>query len=186
MVFYAAQAPASSERTAVLKRYASEYSEELDSYPSLRSLVDGLLGKELISCDIGTFGADQASLYQEGKDESSTLHRKALRKMLIQHNVLVVSTYYRRISLPRCEQLFGVPSEDVELELCEMINESQVTAKIDRLEKVISFKMVRGDDEILDEWVTDVNKLLTLVDETCNLIHREEEKYGSRPAGPSG
>lgn len=69
----------------------------------------------------------------------------------------------------------------MELELCEMINEGQVTAKIDRPERTVNFHKVRGDDEILDEWVADVNQLLTLVDQTCNLIHREEEKYGERP-----
>ena len=58
-----------------------------------------------------------------------------------------------------------------------MINEGLILAKIDRLDGVVSFRKKRTDDEVLDEWVEDVNKLLSLVDETCNLIHREEEKY---------
>lgn len=58
-----------------------------------------------------------------------------------------------------------------------MINEGLINAKIDRLDGVVDFKKKRTDDEVLDEWVEDVNNLLTLVDQTCNLIHREEEKY---------
>jgi hypothetical protein len=40
------------------------------------------------------------------------------------------------------------------------------------------FRRQRVDDEILDDWVTDVNNLLDLVNHTCNLIDRERRRNG--------
>lgn len=77
-----------------------------------------------------------------------------------------------------------------------MVTDSEIVAKIDRLDGIVVFgrnklaeggelcaietnkgTISRGDEEILDEWVDDVNSLMDMVDQTCSLIHREEENF---------
>lgn len=58
-----------------------------------------------------------------------------------------------------------------------MQNEKLVNCKIDRLEGVVNFKLRRSENDFLNEWATDVNQILALIDHTSNLIKREEEHY---------
>ena len=176
LVFYAVQSEFSEEKHNLLHDLKKNYSDDLERQPNLEKLVNGVLGKELISCDIDTYKAQDYDLYQDS-DEFAEKHRAQLRKLLIQHNIKVASLYYRRAHLKRLAQLFGVSVKEVELQICEMINNQLIKGKIDRIDGVVNFRLVRSDNEILDEWVHDVNSLLNLVDSTCNLIHREEENY---------
>lgn len=105
MVFFAAQAPYSDERSAFLKIIQTKYREDLDTYPRLKQLVKGLLGKELIACECRTFGFEEFSTF-EASDEQKAEHAKALRCTLVQHNIKVISLYYSRVHLSRCSSLF--------------------------------------------------------------------------------
>lgn len=58
-----------------------------------------------------------------------------------------------------------------------MQNEKLVDCKIDRLEGVVNFKLRRSENDVLNDWATDVNQILALIDHTSNLIKREEEHY---------
>jgi len=52
-----------------------------------------------------------------------------------------------------------------------------VVAKIDRISGIIQFKPKKSDNEVLNEWVFDMNKVLDIVDKTCNYIIRDKEMY---------
>ena len=60
--------------------------------------------------------------------------------------------------------------EDV---LSTMVSDGVVACKIDRPAGIISFKKLETTDGLLDEWSSDVSKLLNLVEQTCYLIQRE-------------
>jgi len=56
-----------------------------------------------------------------------------------------------------------------------MINDKVIFGKIDRMSGIINFKVKKNENEILNEWAVDINSVLHLIDQTCNLIKREEE-----------
>jgi len=54
-----------------------------------------------------------------------------------------------------------------------MINQKLVFAKIDRLAGIVSFKKLKNENGILNEWRFDIHKILDLADHTTNLVTRE-------------
>ena len=58
-----------------------------------------------------------------------------------------------------------------------MINDKLIYCKIDRVDGIITFRRKRTENESIDDWNDDVNKILSLINNTSNLIKREEEKY---------
>lgn len=69
--------------------------------------------------------------------------------------------------------MFGVSEEEVETQLCELILNKTVHGKIDRPTGMINMVQRLSEDEMLDNWVGDVNNVLDLIDTTANLIQRE-------------
>ncbi len=61
-----------------------------------------------------------------------------------------------------------------------MIFEKILYARIDRLTGIVNFVAKKNENEILNEWKSDIHTLLGLVDSTCNLINREHEVHGIR------
>ena len=98
--------------------------------------------------------------------------------MLIQHNIKVMSECYERLSMPRIANLISVPQEDAEEQLCEMMNRKLVTCHIDRLEQTVDFKPPQNENSVLEKWNQSINKILELIDEASDLIHRENEIAG--------
>ena len=54
--------------------------------------------------------------------------------------------YYDQIGLTRLKQIVGVSQEKVEDELCEMINNKVIHAKIDRLDMVVKFRLRKSEN----------------------------------------
>lgn len=150
----------------------TNYTADLEAQPRLDKLINALLSTELISTNIDDYLLSDIEPFT-AENEHQKLHLETLRKQLIQHNLRIIEKYYDRISIERVARLVGVDEETSENELCEMINNKLVFAKIDRLSKVILFKQKTNENEILNEWRVDVHKILDLVDQTTNLINRE-------------
>eukprot|EP01017_Pseudomicrothorax_dubius_P013355 TRINITY_DN1583_c0_g1_i4.p1 TRINITY_DN1583_c0_g1~~TRINITY_DN1583_c0_g1_i4.p1 ORF type:complete len:250 (+),score=84.89 TRINITY_DN1583_c0_g1_i4:61-750(+) len=146
----------------------------LEQFPHLDNVVKSFLSKELISTDINKYNVKDLQLFSN-RVENGKKHEVAFVKQLIQHNVQIIEKYYSRISFRRFSELLQVSADEVETELCDMINAKLVYAKIDRVSGIVDFRKKRTDHEILDEWNTDISKLLDLVDQTCNLIKRDND-----------
>ena len=54
-----------------------------------------------------------------------------------------------------------------------MITDKELFARINRLNGIIRFKQKQYENQILNEWKSDTDKLLDLVDLTCHQIHKE-------------
>ena len=65
----------------------------------------------------------------------------------------------------------GVPH--LEEVLSSMVSDGVVVCKIDRPAGTVTFKSSDIPDKLLDNWSSDVSRLLNLVEETCHLIQRE-------------
>ncbi len=93
--------------------------------------------------------------------------------ILSEHNVRVISKYYARIQVSRMAALLTLQVPVLEDVLSTMVSDGVVACKIDRPAGIISFKKLETTDGLLDEWSSDVSKLLNLVEQTCYLIQRE-------------
>jgi len=174
LIFFTTIADHSAEKTQLLNEFNTVYVSHLEKHPHLLALVRGLLSKELINTALDHWHIDQAELFQRGYPHADE-HRADFRKQLIQHNIITCAGYYERAQLGRLAELSGVGVEELETELCSLVNADILRGKVDRIEGVVTFRRQRRDDEILDDWVQDVNGLLDLVNHTCNLIERETE-----------
>jgi len=150
----------------------ANYASDLEAQPRLDKLVDAILATELVSTNINEYNVGDTEAFSK-KNEHSEIHVKIFRKQLIQHNIRIIEKYYDRVTVERIAQLVGVDQETAESELCEMINNKLVFAKINRLDALIDFRKKKNENEILNDWRFDIHKILDLVDQTSNLITRE-------------
>ncbi len=97
----------------------------------------------------------------------------AFRNRVIEHNFCVVAKYYHSIHLKRPEELANLASDKLEEHLSAMSSTLDISLKIDRPARIISFQKSRSSEEVLSEWSSDISKMLNLMEATCHLINRE-------------
>ena len=100
-------------------------------------------------------------------------HREDLKKMLVQHNIRVISKYYSELSLQRMSELVNAEKDFCEQELCALNNEKVISCRVDRISGVIDFKPIEHENNLLENWNTSINNILDMVDTVSNLINRE-------------
>ncbi|MBA0710175.1 hypothetical protein Golax_025167, partial [Gossypium laxum] len=139
-----------------------------------------LLLKQLVTMEV----IQWTSLWNLYKDEfeneknmlGGSLGDKAaedLRMRIIEHNILVVSKYYSRITLKRLAELLCLTNQEAEKHLSEMVVSKALVAKIDRPMGIVCFQVAKDSNEILNSWASNLEKLLDLVEKSCHQIHKE-------------
>ncbi|KAA3468504.1 26S proteasome non-ATPase regulatory subunit 12-like protein A-like [Gossypium australe] len=147
--------------------------------PVLRKIC-WLLLKQLVTMEV----IQWTSLWNLYKDEfeneknmlGGSLGDKAaedLRMRIIEHNILVVSKYYSRITLKRLAELLCLTIQEAEKHLSEMVVSKALVAKIDRPMGIVCFQVAKDSNEILNSWASNLEKLLDLVEKSCHQIHKE-------------
>nr|ABK23107.1 unknown [Picea sitchensis] len=96
-----------------------------------------------------------------------------LRQRVIEHNILVVSKYYSRISLARLAELLCLSVQETEKHLSDMVVLKSLVAKVDRPAGIVCFRAAKDSNEILNSWAINIEKLLDLVEKSCHQIHKE-------------
>ncbi|EPS64013.1 hypothetical protein M569_10769, partial [Genlisea aurea] len=139
-----------------------------------------LLLKQIVTMEVVQWTALWEMFKDEFDSEKSrlggTLGDKAaedLKLRVIEHNILVVSKYYSRITLKRLADLLCLSVQEAEKHLSDMVVSKALVAKIDRPVGVISFQTAKDSNEILNSWATNLEKLLDLVEKSCHQIHKE-------------
>lgn len=149
--------------------------KNLSEIPNFRLLLKQLVTMEVIQW---------TRLWEMYKDEfenetnmlGGSLGAKAaedLRQRIIEHNILVVSKYYSRITLKRLADLLCLTLQEAEKHLSDMVVSKSLVAKIDRPLGVLSFQAAKDSNDILDSWAMNLEKLLDLVGKSCHQIHKE-------------
>ncbi|WOK97034.1 26S proteasome non-ATPase regulatory subunit [Canna indica] len=139
-----------------------------------------LLLKQLVTMEV----IHWASLWEMYKDEfeneknllGGSLGPKAaedLKLRIIEHNILVVSKYYSRITLKRLSDLLCLSLQEAEKHLSDMVVSKALVAKIDRPMGIVCFQTAKDSNDILNSWATNLEKLLDLVEKSCHQIHKE-------------
>ncbi|KAL3613485.1 26S proteasome non-ATPase regulatory subunit 12 A [Castilleja foliolosa] len=149
--------------------------KNLSEISHFRSLLKQLVTMEVISWN---------SLWNTFKDEfeneknmvGGSLGEKAaedLKLRVIEHNILVVSKYYSRITLKRLADLLCLTFQETEKHLSEMVVSKALVAKIDRPMGVVCFQKAKDSNDVLNSWAMNLEKLLDLVEKSCHQIHKE-------------
>lgn len=98
---------------------------------------------------------------------------ETLRLRVVQHNIRVLAKYYTRISVSHFANLLHLDLQEAEKRLCEQVVKGTVTAKIDRLDGVISFSKPKNVEEILNSWSGNLNSVMSLIGNCNHLITKE-------------
>lgn len=149
--------------------------KNLSEIPHFRSLLKQLITMEVIQW---------TSLWNTFKDEFENeknmlgghLGEKAaedLRERVIEHNILVVSKYYSRITVKRIAELLCLSLQEAEKHLSDMVVAKALVAKVDRPLGIINFQTAKDSNDILNSWAMNLEKLLDLVEKSCHQIHKE-------------
>ncbi|KAL7713236.1 26S proteasome non-ATPase regulatory subunit [Entamoeba marina] len=91
--------------------------------------------------------------------------QKQLLLQVTHHNIRVIAKYYQNITISRFAQLLCITEEELEKQICVLVNAKHIYAKINRLD---------DPREVLGVWADDIDQLLTLVNDTCFLIETEK------------
>lgn len=149
--------------------------KNLSELPNFRLLL-----KQLVTMEVIQWTALWNSYNDEFENEKNmlggSLGDKAaedLKQRIIEHNILVVSKYYSRITLKRLAELLCLSIQEAEKHLSEMVVSKALFSKIDRPVGVVSFQTAKDSNEILNSWSSNLEKLLDLVEKSCHQIHKE-------------
>jgi len=170
-VVYLALSPYSNEQQDMMNRVHED--SNLEKLPLFQSTIKILLKKEIISYPM-TNQAELESLSAilEGGQDLTQFWHESFHRRIIQHNVRVVSLYYRRILGSRMAQLLGLEAERLEREISSMVSDGSIYAKIDRPKDIVRFAEPKTPESVLSEWGSDIDKLLHMVETTTHLINK--------------
>lgn len=105
---------------------------------------------------------------EEGQKRLKELHNR-----VVEHNIRVIAKYYTRVTTKRLTQLLDLTEKDAEEFLSKLVVSKTIYARIDRSAGVINFQTKKDANEILNNWSSDINSLLNLIEKTCHLISKE-------------
>jgi len=178
MVAFVCLSPHDNEQSDLMNRIQED--KKLLQLPAYRKLLTLFLTKELMRWPQFELSyrpeLDQHSLFTVKVDGINTLWAD-LRKRVVEHNIRVMASYYSRVSMSRLSQLLDLPSNEAERFIADLTVGKSIFAKIDRPKGIISFKKTKDPNEFLNEWAGNVSNLLSLVENTCHLIQRENMVY---------
>ncbi len=133
-----------------------------------------LLKKEIINYPLpNQVELESWPAFLEGGADLTAFWHETFHRRIIQHNIRVVSLYYKRIHGVRLAQLLGLDANRLEKELSSMVSDGSVYAKIDRPKDIVRFSATKTPEAVLSDWAADIDKLLNLVETTVHLIHKE-------------
>jgi len=109
--------------------------------------------------------------------EGGAAKRETLRLRVIQHNILALSRYYERLTLPFFAELLDLGLEEAETQVAEMVTQGLVWAKIDQMEGTVTFTKRKEVNETLNDWSGNIGKLVDKLEKVTFLVNKEFQNY---------
>lgn len=164
-----------NEQSELLHRILAD--SRLEKLGLFRGLVKDFSTREIMRWPVvqevyGKALMEQTSIF--GQSDEGRQRWQVFRSRVIEHNIRVIAHYYTRIRMDRLNELLDLTKEQTEVILCEQVVEGRVYARIDRPAGVVTFQTARGENELLNAWMQDVDDLLTNVATVGHLIAKEE------------
>ncbi len=165
----------------ILARYDHEQSDlserimadkALERVPAYKSLLEAFLRKEITSWPelrtkyTGLLNNEHPELVSQGGWET-------LEKRVVEHNIRIIASYYRQITLERMSQLLHQSREQTELSVAELVNAKMIQAKMDRPRGVIVFRAPLAPMQLMENYSANIKDLLQKIDQVGHLVHRE-------------
>lgn len=112
---------------------------------------------------------------------------KDFRTATIEHNIKVFASYYQRAYLSHMSEFLDISIDETEKNLCNLIVNKSIKAKIDRLTGIVSFNLTNfvpcgnqmptncQQENVLKNWLQQVTTLMKVIDKTTHLINKEME-----------
>jgi 26S proteasome regulatory subunit N5 len=145
----------------------------LEKLPACKMTIQLFLKKEIIHYPLPHQAELEATASFQEAGLASHWH-DVFHRRVIQHNVRIVSIYYKRIHGRRLAQLLQLDPVRLEQEIASMVSDGSIAyIKIDRPKDIVRFAAPKSPELVLSDWVADIDKLLHLVDSTTHLINKE-------------
>jgi len=119
------------------------------------------------------YEAELAEVVEIFGGEVATQSLADLQQRVVEHNILVIRKYYRRLTLVRLGELLDLDLATAEKHMSDMVVKKAVKAKIDRPAGIVDFVGKKDAAEVLDAWAGNIERVLNLVDLSCHQIHKE-------------
>lgn len=177
IIVYLVLSPFTNEQSDFINRIFID--KKTNELPLLRKLVKYFLTPELIQwpsfkqqyheelVGIPEF-AEQSANEEKGTNQLWI----DLHKRVVEHNIRVISKYYNRISTERLSKLLHLETEQTEKFISDQVTSHSIFARIDRPAGIISFKKPQDPTDVLNEWSSNINKLLDLVETNTSSINK--------------
>jgi len=147
---------------------------ELMRWPGIQELYGPSLRQTRIFGEKGTPALDVGDVQETEEDCRADKRWKDLHSRVVEHNVRTISKYYTRITLSRMAELLDLSVKETEETLAALASSHMIYAKIDRPAGVVNFVAAKSTDKVLNEWSSDVSKLMGLIEKTSHLIAKEQ------------
>lgn len=187
-------AKASVEQISIIKGIVSEHSRKKNSLKvqTYLTFVSHFVAQEVIQWPFPDSRIIfENKLLKEGFAESKDLlsHKKKLSSdnnawryymlfdRIMQHDIRIIAKYYSRISLNRLVLLLNLSSSELERQIGFMVYDSDFQVKVNRVEGIVSFEGKVPLATNLVSWTAALGELVSIVDETCHLVHKENMLY---------
>jgi len=171
--WYAVLAPHGVEQQTMLHAVFAE--KKLTDVPAYHALLKLFTTLEVIRWPVlqSSYGAEMAAQTDVFGGAAAAKRMEDLNQRVVEHNILVIRKYYSRVTLTRLAELLNLELAATEKALAEMVVSKTVTAKIDRPAGVVDFVGKKDASELLNSWAGNIQRVLTLVDQSCHKIHKE-------------
>ncbi|XP_041363009.1 26S proteasome non-ATPase regulatory subunit 12-like [Gigantopelta aegis] len=182
VVLYMILAPYDNEQADLIHRVKED--GNLEEIPKYRDLLKHFTTHELINwkqlcqsfeSELKTgSSANPPTHVFNSKSEGGVKRWQDLKNRVVEHNIRVMAKYYTRVRMTKMAELLDQPESETEDFLSNLVVNKTVSAKIDRLDGIVSFTSHKDPNDILNEWSYKLNDLMQLVNKTNHLINKEE------------
>jgi len=172
--WYSVLAPHGTEQQSMLHTINDD--KKLQDMPLYAALIKQFITMEVIRWTqfLGTYNTelDEESNIFGGGDVGAK-RRKDLQERVVEHNILVICKYYTRITLSRLAQLLDLTNDEAEAHLSKMVVSKTIQAKLDRPAGIVKCKAKMAAPELLNGWFSNIDRVLSLVEQSTHQIHKE-------------
>lgn len=179
-VMYLNICPIIKQTLTAITELRDNYIKDLDRNPDLRHLILIKLGENIIvvNNDILERYRRFALFYDNNEfNVNGEKNFSLFRKYLIQFNLILCQKFFSQIRIERISRMISIKLDEVETEICDMVSNEYIFARINRIAGIISFRRKKDMDDKLNDLNFDLEKMLETIETTCHLVHKENLKY---------
>uniref|UniRef100_A0A7S1K300 PCI domain-containing protein n=2 Tax=Vitrella brassicaformis TaxID=1169539 RepID=A0A7S1K300_9ALVE len=180
-IIYLLLASFTNEQKDLLNKVSTLEQKRLEQLDHFKQLVSDFLKSELISWPL-KYEADlrNHAVFTDSPHAGGDLRWNLFKKRVGQHDLMVISKYYTRITLDRLASLLTLSRTETEAEIAELVTSRFLQAKIDRPSGIVVFG---GRDESTDRlniWSSDIKRILDLTEESSKLVEKERMIHSAK------